>query len=190
MSKNWKQFERTYAERFSFLFFGVEKPKGGRIDKDCPLCRADDSGAHPSCTIPGDIVPNGLWIREGKLNVDDYPFIIEVKDFKKGLRFDKLLQGKSKDIFWKHWEQATSQALEVPGGIPILVTNQAQCATDFVVMYEKTFRDKNNRLGWPDRRFEYYFTDNPDDTLIIFTFAEFLKANPVPPYKHCLTERD
>ena len=180
MPKDWKAYERRMAEVCSLIFWGVVKPKGGRVDKDCPLCRADDSGSHPSALRTGDVVPNGLWIRMGWIDITDFDYVIEVK-YVKDLRFDMLFKGGTKHEFLKHWRQAIFQANEFgEHGIPLLIVNKKNSALNYVVTNALFFGGK---AKMPIHRFEFFDNKVLHEILYMFTLDDFIAANVKPPYK-------
>lgn len=178
MPKSWKQYERTMCETLSLILFGVSKPKGGRIDKDCPLCRAADSGSHPSDIRPGDVVPSGLWIRDGRLIITPrYNWVIELK-YIKGLRFDLLFK-RSEPGFFKHWKQAVRQADSYgKTAVPILIVNKEYSSHNYVVTdYVKFSRFG---VGTLPRQKLIFYDDNV--SLVIFTLKAFQEVNTTPPF--------
>ena len=185
MPKGWKKYERDKCEDFSDLFFGVKKPPGGQLDRDCPLVRADMSGANPSNFRPGDLVPNGLWLRDGRLTVEKFTFCIEVK-YSQGIKFQELLAPFKKGQLYKDWAQATRQADELDRGIPMLVVKQPHTSIDYIITDVFKFTMYGQPTKLPDRRLiiRGQFTH----PLTVFTLKDFKAANLVPPFKELIGE--
>jgi len=184
MPKTWKSYERTMCEVLSDLFFGIKKPKGGRIDKDLPLCRADDSGAHPSAMRPGDVVPNGLWIRDGRFkHLEKFNLVIEVK-YVQGIRFDLLLSGGGD--FFKYWKQAVRQAESFPHGMPLLIVNKAHSSCNFVCTTQACIL-ANLNIKYPINKIILTFNEYK---IYMFTLDDFKDVNKVPPFQYMVKEQN
>jgi len=179
MGKSWKMFERKMCEELSSILFGVVKPVGGRVDKDCPLCRADDSGAHPSALRPGDVVPNGLWIRKGWLvDLDSFSWVIELK-YVPGIDFD-LIISSSKNRFFKYWQQAYDQADSFgANSAPVLIVNKEHTSHKYMITDPGRFR-LWGRANLPKNHLLLRRQHQP--SIMIFTLKEFEKVNPIFPF--------
>lgn len=182
MPKSWKMYERKNCDLLSQFFFGIVKPPNGRIDKDLPLCRAADSGSHPSEIRRGDIVPNGKWIRENTLrDIDKFPFVIELK-YVPGIALSELFLDKSQ--FYKHWEQAYRQALETGSVyVPLLIINKQHSSHDYVVVHQTLYFQYARSISLPKRYLSLVTTTG---NVLIFLLSDWIAANPVPPYQHLI----
>lgn len=183
MPASWKQYERKNCDILSKFFFGVDKPKGGRIDKDLPLCRAADSGSHPSEIRRGDIVPNGKWIREGTLkDIHLFPFVIELK-YVKGINLSELFQAKSQ--FYKHWEQAATQSIETGEAyIPLLIVNRVNSSQNFVIVDREKYFKYARTVPLPMQ--QVHVKLSLTQSLSIFLLSDWIEINTKPPYQHLI----